>query len=122
MAFIIAAIFGVTVVALAEDAWYFATGIVFWDTWKLHPISIFAGISAFLALLYFLQRINHDPHALEYLEPYAPLFVLSSANLLLHWNPAWLLPVALACLAWSAAQVRKFRGRRTLAGRMSALK
>ena len=122
MAFWIAAIFALGVVAVAEDLFYFATDVEFWNTWRLHPASTFAGTVAFLGLLYFLQRMNDRERALRYLEPYIPLLGLSGANLALKLNGAWLLPVALACALWSVAQVRRLHGRRSTAGRICAIK
>jgi hypothetical protein len=122
MAFWIAAIFACGVVGVVEDTYYFATDVVFWNTWRLHPASMFAGTLAFLGLLYFLQRMHNREHALRYLEPYIPLLVLSSANLLLKLNGAWLFPVAFACALWSMAQVRRLRDRKSAARRLSASK
>ncbi len=122
MAFWIAGIFACGVVGVTEDIYYFATEVVFWSTWHFHPISIFLGTLAFLGLLYFLMRMHDRDHALLYLEPYVPLLVLSSANLLLKVNGAWLFPVAFACALWSMAQVRRLRGRKPSARRLPASK
>ena len=122
MAFWIAAIFGCGVVGVVEDTYYFATDVVFWNTWRFHPASIFMGTLAFLGLLYFLMRMHEREHALRYLEPYIPLLGLSAANLALKLNGAWLLPVAFACALWSATQVRRLRGRKPTARRLSASK
>jgi hypothetical protein len=107
MAFAIAGIFACAVVALVEDIFYFATDVPFWNTWRFHPISIFAGTIAFIVLLYLLQRMNNRERALQYLEPYLPLLGFSGANLALRLNTAWLLPVAFVSVVWSVAQVRK---------------
>jgi hypothetical protein len=122
MAFVIAAIFGCTVVAVVEDAWYFATGVVFWNTRRFHPDSIFLGALAFTGLLYFLQRMNNGDRAVQYVQPYLPLVVLSGANVALKLNPAWLLPVALACIGWSVVQVRRVNGGKAMSRRISAVK
>jgi len=115
MAFWIAAIFACGIVGVTEDIYYFATEIVFWNTWRFHPASIFLGTLAFLGLLYFLMRMHDRDHAALYLEPYVPLLVLSCANLVLKFNGAWLLPVAFAGALWSMAQVRRLRGRKPIA-------
>ncbi len=122
MAFAISGLFACAIVALVEDIFYFATGVPFWDTWRFHPASIFAGTLAFLGLVYLLQRMNDRAHALRYLEPYVPLLGFSGANLALKLNPAWLLPVALACVVWSVAQVRRLRGGRPAPRRISISK
>ena len=122
MAFWIAAIFACGIVGVTEDIYYFATDVVFWNTWHFHPASIFLGTLAFLGLLYFLMRMHDRDHALRYLEPYVPLLVLSSANLVLKLNGAWLFPVAFACALWSMAQVRRLRGRKPTTRRVSASK
>ncbi|MGA2371696.1 MAG: hypothetical protein ACLPPV_22585 [Candidatus Korobacteraceae bacterium] len=108
MAFIIAAIVACLAVAVVEDILYFATGVPFWST-GFHPVSIFAGSAVFLGLLYFLQRMHDRRHALQYLEPYFPLLVATGANVVLKLNTVWLLPIALACVFWSVAQMRKIR-------------
>lgn len=113
MAFLTAAIFAITVMAVVEDVAYSKTGVPLWATWHIRPAAIFAGSLAFTGLLYLLQRINDNARALHYVAPYTPLLVLSGANLLLKLNAAWLLPVAGACVAWSAADVRKLRERRS---------
>ena len=122
MAFGIAAIFACGIVGVAEDLYYFATDVVFWNTWRFHPASIFTGTVAFLGLSYFLLRMHDREHALRYLEPYMPLLGLSGANLALKVNGAWLLPVAFACAVWSVAQVRRLRDSRAKAHRISAFK
>ncbi len=122
MAFAISGIFACTIVAAVEDIFYFATDVPFWNTWRFHPVSIFAGTLVFLGLLYSLQRMNDPPHALQYLEPYLPFLGFSGANLALKLNAAWLLPVALACVVWSVAQVSRLRGRRPITRRISLLK
>ena len=122
MAFGIAAIFACGIVGVVEDMYYFATDVVFWNTWRFHPASIFTGTLAFLGLPYFLLRMHDREHALRYLEPYMPLLGLSGANLAFKLNGAWLLPVAFACAVWSVAQVRRLRDSRPTARRISAFK
>lgn len=122
MAFGIAAIFACGIVAVVEDIFYFATDVPFWNTWRFHPVSVFAGSLAFLGLLYFLLRMHDRAHALQYLEPYIPLVGVSGVNVALKRNVAWLLPVALACVVWSVAQVRRLRDRRPVTRRISFLK
>jgi hypothetical protein len=122
MAFGIAAIFAVVIVEVVEDIFYFATDVPFWNTWRFHPASIFAGTLAFLGLLYVLQRMHDREHALQYLGPYLPLLGLSGANLALKLNGVWLFPVALACAAWSVARVRRLRGRRPATRGVSTFK
>jgi hypothetical protein len=109
IAFFSAATLACVVIAAVEDVRYSATGVPLWSSWRLQPISIFAGALAFVGLLYCLQRINDRAHAIAYVEPYAPLLVLSGANLLLKLNPAWLIPVVLGCITWSVGRVRKTR-------------
>ncbi len=121
-AFGIAAIFGLVIVEVVEDIFYFATDVPFWNTWRFHPASFFVGTLAFLGLLYVLQRMHDRQHALRYLEPFTPLLGLSGANLAFKLNAAWLLPVALGCAVWSVAQVRRLRGRRPTPRRISAAK
>jgi hypothetical protein len=122
MAFAISGLFAGAIVALGEDVFYFATDVPFWDTWRFHPVSIFAGTLVFLGLLYLLLRMNDRAHAFQYLEPYMPLLGLSGANLALKLNSAWLLPVALACVVWSVFQVRRMRDHRPITRRISLLK
>lgn len=106
MAFIIAAFAGCAAVAACEDVYYFATDVVFWNTWRLHPSSVFIGTLVFLIALYLLQRLNDAKHALRYLGPYTPLLGASTANLALKLNGFWLLPIAAASVTWSVLQVR----------------
>lgn len=122
MAFGIAAIFACGIVGVAEDMYYFATDVVFWNTWRFHPASIFTGTVAFLGLSYFLLRMHDREHALRCLEPYMPLLGLSGANLAFKLNGAWLLPVAFGCAVWSVAQVRRLRDSGPNARRISAFK
>lgn len=106
-------------VAVVEDVRYSATGVALWETWRFQPISIFAGALAFVGLLYCLLRINNRPNALFYVEPYIPLLVLAGANIVLKLNPAWLLPVVLACVLWSVARSRRARGQKQMPRRAS---
>ncbi len=105
-AFMIAAFAGCAAVAACEDVYYFATDVVFWDTWRLHPSSMFIGTLTFLLTLYLLQRLNNVKHALRYLGPYTPLLGASSANLALKLNGFWLVPVVIVSVTWSVWQVR----------------
>ena len=109
MAFAIAAIAGCGVGAFVEDTFFFATGASFRQAWRMHPSAIFAGGLAFIAGLYFLQRLNDRPHAIEYVQPYVPFLGVSGINLAVKWNPVWLVPVAVGCVTWSAIQVRRLR-------------
>ena len=102
----IAAFAGSAAFAACEDVYYFATDVVFWHTWRLHPSSAFIGTISFLIALYMLQRLNNARHALRYLGPYTPLLGASSANLALNLNGFWLLPVVAVSIAWSVLQVR----------------
>jgi hypothetical protein len=106
MAFMVAAFAGCAAVAASEDIYYFATDVIFWKTWRLHPSSMFIGTLVFLVTLYLLQRLNNAKHALRYLGPYTPLLGASSANLALKLNGFWLLPVAILSVIWSVLQVR----------------
>ncbi len=103
----IAAFAGCAAVAAAEDVYYFATDVVFWNTWRLHPSAVFIGTLVFLITLYLMQRLNNAKHALRYLGPYTPLLGASSANLALKLNGFWLLPIAAVSIAWSVVQVRE---------------
>ena len=105
-AFMIATFAGCAAVAACEDVYYFATDVVFWHTWRLHPSSVFVGTLVFLITLYLLQRLNNVKHALRYLGPYTPLLGASSANLALKLNGLWLLPVIAVSITWSVLQVR----------------
>ena len=104
----IAAFSGCAIVVLVEDISYAATGVVFWNTGRFHPISVFLGTLTFLISLYVLQRLNDSKRALRYLQPYTPLLGASSANLALKLNSLWLLPVILLSIVWSVSQVRAF--------------
>lgn len=109
IAFFSAATLAVVVIAAMEDVRYSATGVPLWSSWRLQPVSIFAGALAFVGLFYCLQRINDRAHAIAYVEPYVPLVVLSGANVLLKLNPAWLIPVVVGCVTWSVGRVRRTR-------------
>jgi hypothetical protein len=111
MAFGIAGIFACAIVALVEDIFYSASDVPL-SSWRFHPISIFIGTLAFLSLLYLLQSMHDRERALLYLEPYTPLLGFSGINLALKLNVAWLVPVAVACIVWSMAQVRRLRSRK----------
>ena len=108
MTFTIAVVVGVTAVAVAEDIRYFAEGSPesFLQTWRIQPVSMFAGSLAFVVSLYMLQLLNDRGHALKYLYPYVPLLVFTGANLAVRLNPLWVAVVALACVACSILQVR----------------
>ena len=106
MAFMVAAFAGCAAVAASEDIYYFATDVVFWNTWRLHPSSVFIGTLVFLVTLYLLQRLNNAKDALRCLGPYTPLLGASSANLALKLNGFWLLPVVVVSVIWSVLQVR----------------
>ena len=110
---------GSAAVAVVEDVRYSATGIPLWSSWHFQPASIFAGMLAFVGVLYCLQRINNRPRALEYVEPYLPLLVLSGANLMLKLNSMWLLLALLPSIAWSVSRMRKARSERSMPRRAS---
>jgi hypothetical protein len=110
---------GAAAVAVVEDVRYSATGIPLWSNWHLQPASIFAGILVFVGVLYCLQRINNRPRAMEYVEPYLALLVLSGANLALNLNSAWLLLALLPSIAWSVGRMRKARSGRSVPRRAS---
>ena len=110
---------GSAAVAVVEDVRYSATGIPLWSSWHFEPASIFAGMLAFVGVLYCLQRINNRPRALEYVEPYLPLLVLSGANLMLKLNSMWLLLALLPSIAWSVSRMRKARSERSMPRRVS---
>jgi hypothetical protein len=108
-AFMIAAFAGCAAVAAAEDVHYFATDVVFWNTWRLQPTSVFIGTLVFLITLYLMQRLNNARHALRYLGPYGLLLGASGANLAVKLNGFWLLPVVAVSIVWSVMQVRELR-------------
>lgn len=118
MAFSAAAIFAIAVVAVVEDTLFFATGVVFWKTWRIHPPSILAGTLAFVLVLYLLQRMNDRAHALEYVQPYLPLLALTAVNTEWRTGTVWLVLVLALSIVWSALQVRKLRQRRATARRI----
>ncbi|MFZ0707501.1 MAG: hypothetical protein WAM71_18015 [Candidatus Korobacteraceae bacterium] len=105
-AFMIAAFAGCATVVVCEDVYYFATDVVFWNTWRLHPCSVFIGTLVFLLTLYLMQRLNKGNDALRYLGPYTPLLGASGANLAVKLNGFWLFPVMLLSIVWSVVQVR----------------
>lgn len=119
IAFLAAGMLGVAVVAAGEDVRYSATGIPLWSTWHFQPASIFAGLLAFVGLLYCLQRINDRTRALEYIEPYLPLLVLSGANLVLKLSSIWVLLALLPSIAWSVSRKRKVRAAKSTPRRAS---
>lgn len=119
IAFLAAAMLGLAAVAVVEDVRYSATGIPLWSSWHFQPASIFAGMLAFVGVLYCLQRINNRPRALEYVEPYLPLLVLSGANLALKVNSMWLLLALLPTIAWSVSRTRRSRAERSVPRRAS---
>jgi hypothetical protein len=88
MAFSIAALSGLTVIALAEDIRYFAEGSPesFLQTFRVQPISMFVGSLAFVTILYLLQRLNDREHALDYVYPYVLLVAVSAFDLALRFN------------------------------------
>jgi hypothetical protein len=119
IAFLAAGMLGAAAVAVVEDVRYSATGIPLWSSWHFQPTSIFAGMLAFVGVLYCLQRIKNRPRALEYVEPYLPLLVLSGANLMLKLNSMWLLLALLPSIAWSVSRMRKARLERSMPRRAS---
>jgi hypothetical protein len=119
IAFVAAAVLACTVVAVAEDFRYSVTGVPLWNGWRFQPVSIFAGVVSFVGVLYCLLRIGDPEKALEYIEPYMPLLVLSGASLLVKVNQLWLVPVGAVCLAWSIGRVRKARAQKGFARRLS---
>ncbi|MGB7555686.1 MAG: hypothetical protein WBM04_15035 [Candidatus Korobacteraceae bacterium] len=120
LAFAISALWGCAVIVAIEDVFY--SDLPFWNTSHIHPVSIFVGTLAFLGLLYLLQSMTDRKRALQYLEPYMPLLGFSGVNLGLKLNAGWMLPVALGCALYSVAQVRRLRGHKSVAPRVSAFK
>ena len=110
-----ATIGGIAAVALIEDLRYFAEGSPesFWSTWHIHPLSMFVGSLAYVAILYMLQCLNDRDHAIEYLYPYVLLVGFSGVNLALRLNAAWVALVAFACMGWSFIQLRSSRSQRS---------
>jgi hypothetical protein len=43
MPFAMSGIFACTIAAAVEDVFYSATDVAFWNTFRFHPVSIFAG-------------------------------------------------------------------------------
>ena len=119
VAFLAAGMLGLAAVAVVEDLRYSATGIPLWSHWHLQPASIFAGMLAFVGVLYCLQRIKNKARALQYVEPYLPLLVLSGANLVLQLNAAWLLLALPPTIAWSISRMRRSRSERSMPRRAS---
>ncbi|HSY12156.1 MAG TPA: hypothetical protein VK976_08215 [Verrucomicrobiae bacterium] len=117
IAFVSASMLSLATVAVVEDVRYSATGIPLWDTWRFQPISIFAGATAFVGILYCLLRMNSRPNAAAFVEPYIPILVLSGANVVLKRNPAWLLPVLPVCIVWSVSRARKARAQKSMSRR-----
>jgi hypothetical protein len=115
-----AAIAGLGVVALVEDLCYFAAGSPesFWRTWHIHPVSMFAGSLAYVAILYLLQLLNDRDRAIGYLYPYLLLVGVTGADMALRLNPAWVALAAFACVGWSVAQVRSSRNQRSGSARV----
>jgi len=114
LTFGIAVVVGVLAAAVAEDLRFFATGSPesFLQTWRIQPVSMFAGSLAFVATLYLLQRLNDPPRALNYLVPYVPLVVFSGADLAIRCHPLWVGVVAVACFTGSLVQIRFWQGGR----------
>lgn len=110
-----AAIAGIGVVALVEDLCYFAAGSPesFWRSWRIHPVSMFAGSLAYVAILYLLQLLNDPDRAIGYLYPYLLLVGVTGADLALRLNPLLIALAVLASVGWSVVQVRSSRNRRS---------
>ena len=115
MTFGIAAIVGVTAVAVAEDLRYFAEGSPesFLRTWRIQPVSMFVGSLVYVGMLYVLQLLNDRERALKYVYPYLKLLFLSGADLAIRLNPVWVGAVALLCVGCSILQVRSLHGGRS---------
>jgi hypothetical protein len=107
LTFGIAAIVGVAAAAVAEDLRYFAEGSPdsFLQTWRIQPVSMFAGSLVFVTTLYLLQRLNDRQHALNYVFPYVPLVVFSGIDLAARLNPLWVGVVAALCFGCSILQI-----------------
>ena len=120
MPFGIAAIAGVLAAAVVEDLRYFAEGSPesFLQTWRIQPVSMFVGSIVFVAILYMLQLLNDHERALKYVYPYAPLVLISGANLAVKLNPMWVVAVALVCAGCSFLQVRIMRNGRSTSARL----
>lgn len=112
LTFSIAAIVGIAATAVAEDIRYFAAGSPesFLHTWRIQPLSMFAGSVVFVATLYLLQLLNDRPRALNYVFPYLPLLLFSGIDLAVRLNPLWVAGVAVACFGFSVLQIRYLHG------------
>jgi hypothetical protein len=115
-----AAIAGIGVVALVEDLCYFAADSPesFWRSWHIHPVSMFAGSVAYVAILYLLQLLNDPDHAIGYLYPYLLLVGVTGTDLAVQLNPTWVAVAAFASIGWSVFQVRSSRNRRSGSARV----
>ena len=108
-AFLIAAATACAAVMATEIIYSAATDVVFWDTWRLHPLSIFIGILRFICCLYSMQILNGRKSPMRYLRPYTPLLGASGLNLVLKRNSLWLIPFAVISVLWSVLEVRTLR-------------
>lgn len=108
-AFLIAAATACAALMATEIIYSAATDVVFWDTWRLHPLSIFIGTVSFVCCLYSMQVLNQRRSPLGYLLPYTPLLGASGLNLALRRNSLWLIPFAVVSVLWSLLQVRTSR-------------
>ena len=98
-----------------EDLCYFAADSPesFWRSWHIHPVSMFAGSVAYVAILYLLQLLNDPEHAIRYLYPYLLLVGVTGADLALRLNSAWVALAAFVSIGWSVFQVRSSRNGRS---------
>ena len=108
-AFLIAASAACAGVIATEVIYSAATDVVFWETWRLHPLSIFIGILSFICCLYSMQILNGRKSPMRYLRPYTPLLGASGLNLVLKRNSLWLIPFAVISVLWSVLEVRTLR-------------
>ena len=108
-AFLIAASAACAGIIGAEIIYGAATDVTFWETWRLHPLSIFTGCASFICCLYTMQVLNGRQSPMRYLSPYAPLLGASGLNLVLKQSSLWLIPFAVISVVWSVFQVRTSR-------------
>jgi uncharacterized membrane protein YgdD (TMEM256/DUF423 family) len=108
-AFLIAASAAGAGIIGSEIIYSAATDVAFWDTWRLHPLSIFVGTASFIGCLYCMQVLNRRKSPMRYLGPYTPLLGASGINLVLKQNSLWLIPFAVIGVLWSMFQVHTSR-------------
>jgi hypothetical protein len=112
LTFSIAVVVGLAAAAVSEDLRYFAEGSPdsFLQTWRIQPVSMFAGSLVYVATLYALQLLNDRRRALNYVFPYVPLVVFSGIDLAVRLNPLWVGAVAVLCVGCSILQIHFSHG------------